>query len=323
MVAGLTVDTAGNGPPLRLVQEVCFSVAPGQTVGLVGESGSGKTLTALALMGLLDPKALRISGAATLGGQPLLRAGAGAAAHRGAGLGMMFQEVSGALNPVLAVGTQLREVLARHSGLRGAPARAQSEALLVEVGLQANAARVMRAWPHQLSGGMQQRVQLALALAAKPSVLLADEPTTALDVTTQARVLALLADLQQRRGMAMVFISHDLGVVRRVAQRVLVMYAGRVVEAGSVEQMLTAPAHPYTRALVDCRIPPVGSPGVPHRLSVLPGQPASAATRPQGCAFHPRCTRAVAECRSAPPAWLGHPDAHGVACLRPLTQEFA
>ncbi len=283
-----------------------LAIERGDTVGLVGESGSGKSMTALAIMGLL-PDYARATGRARFDGLDLLDADEAAlCAYRGTRAGMVFQEPMTALNPLMRVSDQVAEPLRLHRGLARAGARDEARALLRRVGLPQP-----DAWPHQLSGGQRQRAMIAMALICGPDLLIADEPTTALDVTVQAQILDLLAELVAERRMAMLLVSHDLGVVARSAARVLVMYAGRVVEEGATEAVFARMAHPYTRALFAAS---------PHATSgrpvPIPGRMPAPGALPPGCAFAPRCPRAQDDCRAAPPPLAGDA-AHRVACLHP------
>lgn len=299
----LSVSFAAEKQRVRAVQEVSFAIHAGQTVGGVGESGCGKSVTAMALMGLLPPQAARIdSGEILFGGQDLLRLKARNMADlRGNQLAMIFQEPMTALNPVLTIGEQLCEPLIRHLGETPKAAWRHATRLLSEVGL-ARADSLMNSYPHQLSGGMLQRVMIAMALSCQPKLLIADEPTTALDVTVQAQILRLLRDRAQAREMAMLLITHDLGVIAQMAQQVVVMYAGRVVESGPTAEILRQPQHPYTQGLIASR--PV--PGERRRrLYSIPGQVPDLAALPAGCAFADRCQRASAVCRQSIPALLG------------------
>lgn len=299
----LSVSFAAEKQRVRAVQEVSFAIHAGQTVGVVGESGCGKSVTAMALMGLLPPQAARIdSGEILFDGQDLLRLKARNMADlRGNQLAMIFQEPMTALNPVLTIGEQLCEPLIRHLGETPKAAWRHATRLLSEVGL-ARADSLMNSYPHQLSGGMLQRVMIAMALSCQPKLLIADEPTTALDVTVQAQILRLLRDRAQARGMAMLLITHDLGVIAQMAQQVVVMYAGRVVESGPTAEILRQPQHPYTQGLIASR--PV--PGERRRrLYSIPGQVPDLAALPAGCAFADRCQRASAVCRQSIPALLG------------------
>ncbi|GAA1633392.1 ABC transporter ATP-binding protein [Georgenia ruanii] len=247
-VSGLRVLAGGAARPL--VDGVSFAVAPGERLGLIGESGSGKTLTALAVAGLLPP-GLRVEGSVLLGGTQVVGAPEAALNRlRGSAVALVFQEPLSALDPLMRVGRQIAEPLRRHRGLRGAALRAGVHALMREVALP-EPDRLARSFPHQLSGGQRQRVALAMALACDPAVLVADEPTTALDVTVQAEILQLLRRVVQERGMALVFVTHDLAVVAEVAERVAVMRAGRIVEEGALADVVAAPRHPYTRTLLD------------------------------------------------------------------------
>ncbi|KAE8763483.1 ABC transporter ATP-binding protein [Georgenia thermotolerans] len=249
-VRGLRVLAGADEHPRRLVDDVSFTVAPGERLGLIGESGSGKTLTALAVAGLLAP-GLRAEGSVLLGGTEVVGAPEAALNRlRGSAVALVFQEPLSALDPLMRVGRQIAEPLRRHGGLRGAALRAGVHALMREVALP-EPDRLARSFPHQLSGGQRQRVALAMALACDPALLVADEPTTALDVTVQAEILQLLRRVVQERGMALIFVTHDLAVVAEVAERVAVMRAGTIVEEGPLADVLGAPRHPYTRTLLD------------------------------------------------------------------------
>ena len=299
----LSVSFAAEKQRVRAVQEVSFAIHAGQTVGVVGESGCGKSVTAMALMGLLPPQAARIdSGEILFDGQDLLRLKARNMADlRGNQLAMIFQEPMTALNPVLTIGEQLCEPLIRHLGETPKAAWRHATRLLSEVGL-ARADSLMNSYPHQLSGGMLQRVMIAMALSCQPKLLIADEPTTALDITVQAQILRLLRDRAQSRRMAMLLITHDLGVIAQMAEQVVVMYAGRVVESGPTAEILRHPQHPYTQGLIASR--PV--PGERRRrLYSIPGQVPDLAALPAGCAFADRCQRASALCRQSLPPLLG------------------
>ncbi len=299
----LSVSFAADKSRVRAVQEVSFSIHAGQTVGVVGESGCGKSVTALSLMGLLPPQAARIDGGEILSaGQDLLRLNKARMADlRGNQLAMIFQEPMTALNPVLTVGEQLCEPLIRHRGEPPKAAWRHATQRLTDVGL-ARADSLMASYPHQLSGGMLQRVMIAMALSCRPKLLIADEPTTALDVTVQAQILRLLRDRARASQMAMMLITHDLGVIAQMAEQVVVMYAGRIVEQGATAEVLRHPQHPYTRGLIASR--PV--PGERRRrLYSIPGQVPDLAALPAGCAFAGRCERATARCREAIPPLLG------------------
>ena len=311
----LSVSFAAEKQRVRAVQEVSFAIHAGQTVGIVGESGCGKRVTAMALMGLLPPQAARIdSGEILFDGQDLLRLKANPMADlRGNQLAMIFQEPMTALNPVLTIGEQLCEPLIRHRGETPKAAWLHATRLISEVGL-ARADSLMNSYPHQLSGGMLQRVMIAMALSCQPKLLIADEPTTALDVTVQAQILRLLRDRAQSRRMAMLLITHDLGVIAQMAEQVVVMYAGRVVESGPTAEILRHPQHPYTQGLIASR--PV--PGERRRrLYSIPGQVPDLAALPAGCAFADRCQRASAVCRQSLPPLLG--TTRQAACFHTLS----
>lgn len=285
---------------LCAVDGVSFSIARGETFALLGESGCGKSVTAQGILRLLPAVGRVLGGSVRYDGTDLLALPEVAMrAYRGGKIAMIFQEPSTSLNPVLTVGQQIAEVLARHLALRGAAARARSQELLEQVGI-ADPARRLDEYPFQLSGGMQQRVMIAIALAGEPELLIADEPTTALDVTMQAQILDLLAQLQAERGMAILLITHDLGVVARLAQRIGVMYAGELVEIAGREQFFTQPAHPYTQALF-AALPDAGRRGAPLRTIV--GQVPALSALPPGCRFAPRCPQAMPVCREENPAW--------------------
>ena len=292
----LTVILSPAGQALRVIDGLDFRLDRGRTLGVVGESGCGKSMTALAVMGL-TPAPSQIGGSLALNGQDLLALGPDARnALRGSRIGMIFQEPMTALNPVVRVGTQIAETMVVHQSMTEAAALAQAVRLLDQVGI-ADPAERARAYPHQLSGGMRQRVMIAMAIACRPDVLIADEPTTALDVSVQAQILDLLLDIQRDTGMAMLFISHNLGVISEMADDILVMYAGRAVEQGPAAQVLGAPAHPYTRALM------ATIPDIAHRvdeLPVIPGSVPDLRHRPPGCAFAPRCSMVGPECTTIP-----------------------
>jgi oligopeptide transport system ATP-binding protein len=318
---GLTAAVPGEKAAVRLVEDVSLSVAAGETLAVVGESGSGKTVTFTSALGLLPKPGRVIAGQALLEGEDLLALPpAELRRRRGARIGMVFQDPLTGLNPVFTVGEQIAEVLRAHLPLSRSQARDRAVALLARVQIPDPARRV-DAYPHQFSGGMRQRVLIAMAIALGPRVLIADEPTTALDVTVQAQVLDLLGDLRTQEGMGMVLITHDLGVVARQADRVAVMYAGRVVETGTVEEVFRAPRHPYTIALFRS-IPDLDAPAG-AMLAPIAGSPPDPARRPPGCAFAPRCF-AVAEeagCRSARPVLTG--TGHAAACHRQGALETA
>ena len=312
-VENLTVALPMAGDLVPVLSGVSFALEKGESVGLVGESGSGKSMTALALMGLL-PHGARVAGRIGFDGRDLLAASEPAlCALRGRRLGMVFQEPMTALNPLHSIGAQVAEPLRLHEGLSRRQAAARARALLARVGL-APPRVTPEHYPHQLSGGQRQRVVIAIALACGPDLLIADEPTTALDVTVQAQVLDLIAGLAADAGMALLLITHDLGVVSQTVDRVMVMYAGRVVEQGPTRDVFGAMAHPYTRALFAASPHEAG--GVP---APIPGQVPDPRHRPPGCAFAPRCGRAEADCTTAVPPLRppGQSAAHLAACIHP------
>jgi oligopeptide/dipeptide ABC transporter ATP-binding protein len=285
---------------IRAVDGVSFSVGEGETLGLVGESGSGKSMTCLSLVRLVPRPAARIvSGQVRLDGEELLtKTEAEMQQIRGRRVAMVLQDPMSSLNPVFSIGMQLREPVSAYHRLRGRAQTERAAALLAAVRISSPVER-LRAYPHQLSGGMRQRVVGAMAIAGPPRLLIADEPTTSLDLTIQAQYLGLLEELQDQHRFAMIFVTHNLGIVARMCDRVAVMYAGRIVELGRVRQIFMAPAHPYTRALLDS-IPRLGA--RTDHLTAIEGQPPDLVTLPAGCAFAPRCPHAMDRCREeAPP----------------------
>lgn len=295
---------------LRAVDGVSFTVAPGETLGLVGESGCGKSTTALALMRLLHGAAL--GGTARFGGRDLLALDETSMRRvRGAEIAMIFQDPATALHPLIRVGQQVAEAVRAHQDVSAAAARARVLDLFHKVGIAAPEQR-LRAYPHELSGGMCQRVMIAAAIACAPRLLLADEPTTALDVTVQAQILELLQSVSRAAGMSVVLITHDLGVVAGMADRVVVMYAGRIVETAATAALFATPRHPYTRGLLGAA-PQLGS-GWDEDLPTIAGSVATAAAVP-GCRFAPRCPLADAVCTEAPPL-APATDGHLVACWK-------
>ena len=294
-VRDLTVRFPGRAAPITAVKDVSFDLAPGETVALVGESGCGKSTIGLAIMGLTG--ATQVAGSMKLSFKNGERRNLAELSDRamqqvrGNEVAMIFQEPMSSLNPVHTVGWQIREAITRHQGSTRALADDTALRLLSQLGIP-DAGRCMRSYPHQLSGGMRQRVMIAIALSCRPSLLIADEPTTALDVTVQAQILELLKSLQAETGMAILFITHNLGVVAEIAQRTMVMYAGQIVEAGAVDEVFHGPRMPYTRALLDS-LPQLDSRGDRAKLSAIPGQVPNPAVLPPGCAFHPRCRYAL------------------------------
>ncbi|UXH78681.1 ABC transporter ATP-binding protein [Roseateles amylovorans] len=295
------------------VDGVDLQVAPGGVLGIVGESGSGKSVSMMALMGLIDAPGRVTAQALRFDGHDLLTVSARERRRLiGREVAMVFQDALASLNPSYTVGHQLGEVLRAHLGLRGDAAHQRALELLEQVEIP-DAPNRLKAYPHELSGGMNQRVMIALAIACSPKLLIADEPTTALDVTIQAQIMDLLLRLQRERGMALVMITHDLAVVSEMAQRVAVMYAGQVVETGPLPGVFESPQHPYTAALLAAI--PEHNRGA-RRLQALPGIVPGALDRPAGCLFAPRCARVQPRCRTERPAV-----AHGVRCFYPLHEE--
>jgi oligopeptide/dipeptide ABC transporter ATP-binding protein len=293
------------------VDGVSLAVGEGETLGIVGESGSGKTTLALSLLRLLPPAARIVGGEIWFEGEDLLRKShAEMRRVRGRRIAMILQDPLASLNPLFTVGDQVAEPLRVHEGATRASAWARARDLLRAVRIAAPEARVGE-YPHQLSGGMRQRIVGAIAISCGPRLLIADEPTTSLDLTIQAQYLRLLRDLQRDHGLAMVFITHNLGIVARMCDHVAVMYAGRVVEAGPVARIFSAPAHPYTRALLES-IPRMRDGRA--RLTAIEGQPPDPAALPPGCAFHPRCPSVTDPCRREAPPELAVADGHRARC---------
>jgi oligopeptide/dipeptide ABC transporter ATP-binding protein len=312
-VQGLSTHIATRWGTIKAVDEVSFSVAAGETLGLVGESGSGKSMTCLSLVRLIPrPVARIVGGRVRLDGEDLLTKSEREMRRiRGRKVAMILQDPMSSLNPVFSIGMQLREPVAMYHRLRGGALGARAAELLTAVRIPSPVAR-LRNFPHQLSGGMRQRVVGAMAIAAPPRLLIADEPTTSLDLTIQAQYLGLLKELQERHGLAMIFVTHDLGIVARVCDRVAVMYGGRIVEIGPVRRIFTAPAHPYTQALLEA-VPRLGARR--EQLTAIEGQPPDLAALPAGCAFAPRCPLAEEACRGGEIALEAH-GVRSVACRR-------
>jgi oligopeptide/dipeptide ABC transporter ATP-binding protein len=326
VVQDLSVAFRARRGMARVVNSLSYEVDAGQTLAIVGESGSGKSVGALALLGLLPKNVAQVSGSAVFDGQELVDLGEEKLrAVRGAGIGMIFQDPMTSLNPVLTVERQIGEALRAHAKVSDKAVRARARELLEEVGIPDAEAR-LRAYPHQLSGGMRQRVMIAIALAGEPRVLIADEATTALDVTVQAQILELVERVQDEHGMAVVWITHDLGVVAGLADHVLVMYAGRCVEEGAVDVVFERPAHPYTRGLLGA-LPVVDDPR-PARdrdpLATMPGLPPDPVALPPGCAYYPRCPiRADERCATEVPplAAVAGGDGHRAATFYSLEEQ--
>jgi peptide/nickel transport system ATP-binding protein len=292
-VRDLKVDLNTRVGVLHAVRGISFDVAPGETLCIVGESGCGKSMTSLALMDLLPRVARRTAQGITFDGQDLTRSRI-AGKLRGRRMAMIFQEPMTALNPAFTIGDQMVEAYLYHVGGTRAQAVDRATQMLEKVGIGSARSRLGQ-YPHQLSGGLRQRVMIAMALMTDPELLIADEPTTALDVTIQAQILRLLKDLQQELGLAIILITHDLGLVSRIADRIVVMYAGAVVEEGTAAEIFDRPAHPYTRALIDC-IPQPGKTARGAPLGTIPGVVPSLIGRQEGCAFRDRCLLAQPRC---------------------------
>ncbi|MEX3008031.1 ABC transporter ATP-binding protein [Hoeflea sp. TYP-13] len=308
-----TVFETGLGA-IHAVNSVSFDLKPGELLGVVGESGSGKSVTMMSLIGLLGSTSAIIEGAhVNFDGKDLLRVSEDELrAVRGAGIGFVFQDPMTSLNPVFTVGYQLMEPLRNHMGLTRAAAKKRAAELLDLVGI-ADATRRLSDYPHQFSGGMRQRVMIAMALACDPKVLIADEPTTALDVTIQAQILELMKELRKKLGMAIIWITHDLGVIAGIADRVMVMYGGQVVEQAPVADLFKHPQHPYTRALLQT-VPNIRGSRA-ERLRVIKGQPPILLSTPRQCSYHARCTHAFERCLREDPKRLNVGQGHDVACF--------
>jgi oligopeptide/dipeptide ABC transporter ATP-binding protein len=309
-IRNLQIDFSSGGRRLRAVDGVSFSIAPGETFCLVGESGCGKSATALSIARLLpSPPARYAGGQIVLDGVDILRAGQRQLRQiRGGVVGYVFQEPGASLNPVFRVGAQIKEMLKLHRP--DAATDAEVLRLLKLVSIPAPESR-LKNFPHEMSGGMQQRVLIAMALAAQPKLLVADEPTTALDVTIQAQILDLLKDLKQRLGMSLLLITHNLGIVGEIADRVAVMYAGQIVEMAPARALLRRPLHPYTQALI-ASVPKLGAPDA--RLRSIPGNVPPLDAMPEGCRFHPRCPVAQPDCRVKKPELLEVEPTRWVRC---------
>jgi oligopeptide/dipeptide ABC transporter ATP-binding protein len=309
-VEGLTVEIRSGRHRMRPVEDVSFSIDQGQTIGVVGESGSGKSTMLLAILGTLPAEAHIVAGSILVNGRDIVGLGRRERqALRGSVIGMIFQDPASALNPVTRIGRQLVDGAARHLQLSRRQARELARELLVQVGVP-DPDRRLRAYPHQLSGGLRQRVMIAMALASRPSILLCDEPTTALDVTIQNQVLNLIAEIQEREQLALVYVTHDLAVVRQVCHRVGVMYAAHLVEIGTCDDVLGAPEHPYTRELM-AAVPDIARPTV--AIDPILGSPPDLWSPPPGCRFRPRCSCARPSCATGEYPLLGTGD-HKTAC---------
>ncbi|MGE0240062.1 MAG: ABC transporter ATP-binding protein [Parvibaculaceae bacterium] len=313
-VRDLTTELDTGGTPVKAVDGLSFAVLPGETLGLVGESGCGKSLSALSIMRLLPHVGRTSAGTVEFDGIDLLALDEEAMrAYRGNRISMIFQEPMTSLNPVRSIGRQIAETVRIHRKASRGEARSRALEMLELVQIP-DAARRLDSYPHELSGGMRQRVMIAMALACDPSLLIADEPTTALDVTVQAQILRLMVELKARVGAAILLITHDLGVVAETCQRVIVMYAGRKVEEAPVADIFQRPAHPYTQGLL-AATPRIGRKRA-RRLPEITGMVPSLRDLPRGCAFAPRCAHAVARCHGERPAFRDIGQGQGVACHR-------
>ncbi|MGE8466075.1 MAG: ABC transporter ATP-binding protein [Pseudomonas putida] len=314
-VEGLTVSFPGLFKTVKAVRGIDLKLKRGEILGLVGESGSGKSMTAMSCLGLV-PETARLGGIIRVAGQQVNGASASQlAALRGGGAAMIFQNPMKALNPFFTVGRQMFDVISCHRQLSKAQTRAEALSSLEAVSMP-DPPLVLAKYPHQLSGGQLQRVVIAMALACRPKLLIADEPTTALDVTVQAQIIALLRKLAREQDLAILFITHNLGVVASLCDRVAVMYAGEVVESGPVDQVFKRPAHPYTMKLMGT-VPTLGQ--GPQPLGFIPGQVPNMAAPPAGCAFNPRCERATGRCvHAAPRVEIG--EGHWAACHNTLVK---
>jgi peptide/nickel transport system ATP-binding protein/oligopeptide transport system ATP-binding protein len=313
-VRGLKTVFRTRGGDIHAVNNVSFDLRPGELLGVVGESGSGKSVTMMSLMGLLpSPPADVQAGEVLFGGADLLKCSdAHLRSVRGAGIGFIFQDPMTSLNPVFTVGYQIMEPLRRHMGMDKTQAARRAQELLELVGIP-DAGHRLRDFPHQFSGGMRQRVMIAIALACDPKVLIADEPTTALDVTIQAQIIELVRELRTKLGMAIVWITHDLGVIAGIADRVMVMYGGQIVEQGPVKTVLSNPRHPYTRALLKT-VPSVRGERA-AKLNVIEGQPPIMKAAPTSCPFMARCAHGFDRCARENPPRYPVGGGHDVACF--------
>ncbi|NLH82585.1 MAG: ABC transporter ATP-binding protein [Phyllobacteriaceae bacterium] len=310
-VDGLRLEFHTRRGVLTAIDGIDFDVAPGEVLGLVGESGAGKSLTGAALIGLLDPACRLVGGTIRLAGERIDHLPPDALRHvRGRRIGMIFQDPLTSLNPLITIGDQLVETIRIHMAVDAPTALERAVRLLEDVGIPAARERIHN-YPHQFSGGMRQRVVIALALACDPELIIADEPTTALDVSVQAQIITLLKNLCRDKGTAVILITHDMGVIAEIADRVAVLYAGRLVEIGAVQKIISAPLHPYTRGLMGA-IPTLD--GERDRLVQIPGAMPQLSAIPAGCAFHPRCSQASARCVAERPV-LHEADGVRAACF--------
>jgi peptide/nickel transport system ATP-binding protein len=313
-IENLHVTFTGGAKPVRAVAGVSLSLGRGEVVALLGESGSGKSVTLRSILRLHPEKKTRIEGRISVAGTDVMSLAGDALSHfRGKIVSMIFQEPMLALDPVYTVGQQIVEAIRKHESLTKSAARQRALELFERVRIPSPARR-LDAYPHEMSGGMRQRAMIALALSCQPQILLADEPTTALDATVQVQILLLLRDLQSELGLSMIFVTHDIGVAVEVADRIAVMYAGRIVEIGPVRDVIRAPRHPYTIGLLSTRAHGGRLSG--NRLPAIAGSPPDLANLPPGCAFAPRCTLAADLCRTAQPDPVTLGAAHSARCFR-------
>lgn len=310
-IDGLTVTFTGRGKPVRAVDHVSLTLDKGSVLVLLGESGSGKSVTLRSLLRLHPARHTTVEGGITIDGHDVMGLSeSGISDLRGRIVSMIFQEPMLALDPVYTLGQQITEAIMRHESVSIDEAEARALQLFERVQIPSPERR-LQAYPHEMSGGMRQRAMIALALACRPKLLLADEPTTALDATVQIQILLLLRQLQRELGLSIIFVTHDIGVAVEIADRVAVMYAGRIVETGSVVDLLKTPRHPYTQGLLASRVERVQK---GERLATIPGSPPDLAALPAGCAFAPRCHRATDACRLVRPDLVTHAYDHAVAC---------
>jgi len=312
-VRDLTVGFKTDRGPITALDRISFDLGRGEVLGLIGESGSGKSVTMRALLRILPQKRTTISGSISMEGRDVLALnGRELASYRGNDVAMIFQEPSLAFDPVFTVGRQIAETVVRHKQCSWDAAYARALQMLELVRIPSAKSRLDN-YPHEMSGGMRQRAMIALALACSPKLLLADEPTTALDATVQIQVILLLRELQKELGMATIFVTHDVGVAAEISDRVAVMYAGRIVEMGSAADVLKSPAHPYARGLLSSTIHGAMA---GERVEAIPGMPPDLANMPSGCAFSPRCAMAMPECRNVIPALASVGAGRSAACIR-------
>ena len=312
-VQNLGVKFRGDGADVLAVRNASFEIPEGKTLGLVGESGCGKSVTALSILRLVPPAGTISGGEVLYRGKNLLAMSVDdICAVRGKEIAMIFQEPISALNPVFTIGYQVAESVKKHFGASGKEARDRTVELLQKVGIP-NPGRRFHSYPHEFSGGMRQRAMIAMALAASPSVLIADEPTTALDVTIQSQILDLLLSIQESQKMSLLLITHNLGIVANLADHIAIMYAGEIVESGKIKDIFSGPSHPYTRGLFEA-IPKIGA--MKKKLAAIPGTVPTLTAEPSGCVFHPRCPMGIPECMEKPVEMVNAGRGHYARCIR-------